>query len=386
MTTQTKTTWRKVKLGDFANVNPSVQLQRGKEYPFMDMANVAPLSRTTNWRERKVFTGSGARFDEGDTLFARITPCLENGKITQVLKTGGPGFGSTEFYVLRGKEKFSDSDFIFYLTRTYRIRKLAEASMIGASGRQRVERAAFENIAIEVPTDVSYQKRIADILSAFDDKIELNNKISKNLEATAQAIFKEWFVNFRFPSHEKVKMVDSELGKVPEGWKFVSVEQLAKRLPQGKTYRPEELKQKGSVPVYNQSSGVILGYHDSEPAFSATIDEPVIVFGDHTCRMKLIIHPCSLGPNVVPFIGKSYPTAFIYYLTKEGIVQHEYKRHWTEFEQQEFIVPPIALAEEFATFVKPIVQKMVGLENENQKLAALRDLLLPKLMKGEIKV
>src|SRR3989338_5723420 len=224
---KTKTTWRTVRLGDFANINPSVPLERGRTYPFIDMANVIPLSRTTNWLEHKVFTGSGVRFSEGDTLFARITPCLENGKITQAVKTGGVGFGSTEFYVLRGKREISDSDFIFYLTRTYRIRKMAEASMMGASGRQRVERAAFENILVQIPESIDTQKRIAGMLSAFDEKIENNNLIIKTLEQMAQAVFKEWFVNFRFPGHEKIKFVDSALGKVPKDWEVKKLEDVA---------------------------------------------------------------------------------------------------------------------------------------------------------------
>lgn len=204
-------------LADFAILNPQVFLEKGKTYPFLDMSEVQPLERMPKLENTKIFNGSGAKFLESDTLFARITPCLENGKITRVVNLNQPAFGSTEFIVLRGKDNISDGDFLYYLCRTYSVRKKAEQSMIGASGRQRVERTAFEKIEIMAPS-LPTQKKIASILGAYDEKIENNNKIIKNLEETAQTIFNEWFVNFKFPGYEKVKMVDSEMGEIPEGW------------------------------------------------------------------------------------------------------------------------------------------------------------------------
>ena len=387
MTPKAETTWRTVRLGDFADINPSVHLKRGKEYPFMDMANVAPLSRTTKWQEHKVFAGSGSRFDEGDTLFARITPCLENGKITQAVKTGGPGFGSTEFYVLRGKGGVSDNDFVFYLTRTYRIRKIAEANMVGASGRQRVERTAFENILVRVPEDVNTQKHIAGILFAFDEKIENNNCIIKTLEEMARAIFKEWFINFRFPGHEKAEFVDSVLGRIPKGWEVKNVMEMVKRISVGKKYENKTALLAGTVPILDQGQSGCIGYHNDEPGVIASIDEPVVVFTNHTCNYRLVTYSFSAIQNVLPYIGRNgYSTLFVYYLTREKIVMQEYKGYWPEFEQQEFVVPPQTLADEYTIIIKPIVQKIVEAENENQKLAAMRDLLLPRLMSGELQV
>jgi len=251
--------------------------------------------------------------------------------------------------------------------------------------RFNISQQSLGEIEILVP-DTNTQKRIAKILSAFDEKVELNNKINQNLEQTAEAIFKEWFVKFKLPGRRKVKMIDSDLGKIPEGWNIRNVSDILERLPQGKTYTPEQIQQKGFVAVYSQSSGMILGYHNESPAFSATIDKPVILFGDHTCRMNVVTIPCSLGPNIVPFIGNIFPTIFVYFITKGKISQREYKRHWAEFEQQKIVVPTPDLAEEYVKIVKPIISKMAIIENENQKLASLRDLLLPRLMSGEIRV
>jgi len=381
-------TWRKVRLGEFAEVNPPVRLQRGKEYPFLDMADVIPLSRMTNWQKRKVFNGSGARFENGDTLFARITPCLENGKITQARELKTLAFGSTEFYVLRGKQGISDSDFISYLSRAYKIRKLAEGSMVGASGRQRVERVAFENIEVEVPEDINTQKRIAEVLSAFDDKIEVNNKISKNLEAMAQAIFKEWFANFRFPGHEKVKMVNSELGKIPEGWKVKNFEDIMDFL-NGEYIPQSQYDSKGNYLIYG--SNTIMGRSNKY-----LYKGPIIILakiGSYCGAIRYSHFPCWINNNAGGIKGKKeIPTSFIYYLlrkfnfnqVKEGTGQPFISMKGLKI--QKGILPPQKLLDLFNKNIDNIKNYIANNEKENQKLAAFRDLLLPKLMSGEIRI
>jgi type I restriction enzyme S subunit len=222
---------------------------------------------------------------------------------------------------------------------------------------------------------IEIQKRIADILSAFDDKIELNNKISRTLEQMAQAIFKEWF-----GENSKFKNQNAK-------WETKNVMEIIKRIPVGKKYDNRSALPSGKVPILDQGASGCIGYHNDKPGVIASIDEPVVVFTNHTCNYRLMTRPFSAIQNVLPYIGiNGYPTLFVYFLTKGKIKMQEYKGHWPEFEQQEFLVPPAELAQEFAIFIKPMVQKMVEVENENQKLAALRDLLLPKLMSGEIKV
>ncbi|KKU99808.1 MAG: hypothetical protein A2898_02015 [Candidatus Kerfeldbacteria bacterium RIFCSPLOWO2_01_FULL_48_11] len=382
-------TWQKVKLAKFADINPSVSLVRGKEYPFMDMADVQPLSRTTDWEKMKVYSGSGARFEIGDTLFARITPCLENGKITQALKLDKPGFGSTEFIILRGKKGIADTNFVHYLSRTYRVRKLAEQSMIGASGRQRVEREAFESIEVEVPKDLTTQSRIASILSAFDEKIELNNKINATLEKMAQEIFKEWFVKFRFPGHEKAEFVDSELGKVPKGWEIDRVEKLVKRVSAGKKYEQKTALEEGKVPILDQGKSGIIGFHSSEPGVAASAGNPIIVFANHTCYENLIMFPFSAIQNVLPFRPNpdyKRDIFWLFFATKDLVVFNDYKGHWPELMSRRIVIPPEHLTQKFGDIARPITIKKYRAQIENKSLAKLRDLLLPKLMKGEVRV
>ena len=368
------------KLVDFAMINPVVRLERGKEYLFLDMSEVKALTRIPELSSKKIFTGSGSKFEKGDTLFARITPCLENGKITRVLSLNTPAFGSTEFIVLRGKDGVSDNDFIYYLAQTYKLRKKAEQSMMGASGRQRVDRVAFENIPVTFP-DLPTQKKIAEILSAYDSKIENNNKIIKNLEATAQTIFNEWFINFRFLGYKTVKIVESEMGEVPAGWEVKSVLDVIERIPVGKKFENKTAYPVGKVPILDQGASGFIGYHNEDPGVEASIENPVVVFTNHTCYYRLLTEPFSCIQNVLPYIGRNgYKTLFIYFLTKEKIKISEYKGHWPEFEQQVFVIPLVELANSFVSKVKSFVSEMVVLEKENVKLKESRDQLLAKLI------
>ncbi|HPN31156.1 MAG TPA: restriction endonuclease subunit S [bacterium] len=187
------------RFSDFVLINPIIKLDNQKEYSFVEMKDLSENNKYVYPSNKRKLSG-GARFQNHDTLFARITPCLENGKICQVKNLeNGVGFGSTEFLVFRGKYNISDNDFVYYLSRSDIVRRFAEQNMIGTSGRQRVSKDSFDNLEIEV-SDLHTQTRISAILSALDDKIELNRATNKTLEEIAQAIFKEWFVNFNFPA------------------------------------------------------------------------------------------------------------------------------------------------------------------------------------------
>ncbi len=205
--------WKKYKLGDFVEINPRISLKQGDEYSFVEMKDLNATFKYVSPSAKRELKG-GSKFQNGDTLFARITPCLENGKICQVKKLeNNVGFGSTEFLVFRGKENVSDNDFVYYLSRSEFVKNNAVQMMTGTSGRQRVEKSALEELEITAP-DLPTQRQIAAILSALDDKIELNLQMNQTLEAMAQAIFKEWFVDFNFPGFDG-ELVDG----LPKGWR-----------------------------------------------------------------------------------------------------------------------------------------------------------------------
>ncbi|WP_438335227.1 restriction endonuclease subunit S [Clostridium cochlearium] len=191
--------WKEYKIGDAIQFNPKERIKKGEIAKKIAMEKLEPYTRKITGFEETEFT-SGTKFRNGDTLLARITPCLENGKTARVdiLNKNEVAFGSTEFIVLREKIGITDNDFIYYLSISPEFRNLAIKSMNGSSGRQRVQKDVLEQCEIKLPS-LKEQKAIAHILSTLDEKIETNNQINKKLEEMAQAIFKQWFVDFEFP-------------------------------------------------------------------------------------------------------------------------------------------------------------------------------------------
>ena len=185
--------WKEVKFGDVVQFPPKISLKKGLEYPFIPMEDIEIGVKYVKSNFKKRLTGGGAKFESGDTLFARITPSLENGKIAQAKNLSGPAFGSTEYFIFRGKEGITDSDFIFYLVNTHQFKQNAINSMVGASGRQRADAGFVRGLKIDLPP-LPTQRKIASILSAYDDLIENNLKRIKLLEEKAQLTYEEWFV------------------------------------------------------------------------------------------------------------------------------------------------------------------------------------------------
>ncbi|MDE6501871.1 MAG: restriction endonuclease subunit S [Ruminococcus sp.] len=188
--------FKTIKLGDIVLFNPKESIKKGILTKKVSMDMLKPFCRDIQNFEIVEFTG-GTKFRNGDTLMARITPCLENGKTVKVniLQDNEVGFGSTEYIVFRAIEGVTDADFLYYLVCSPIIHNTAIKSMVGSSGRQRVQTDVLKNLEISIP-DLETQRKIGSLLKSLDDKIELNNRINKNLEEQAQAIFKSWFVDF----------------------------------------------------------------------------------------------------------------------------------------------------------------------------------------------
>ena len=188
------TEWKEYKFSDFVDINPLVRIPKNIPISFVEMKDLDPSMRYCESSQLKLLSG-GSRFINGDTLFARITPCLENGKICQVrYLQNNIGFGSTEFHVFRAKNGISDTNFVYYLSRWNEVREHAELNFEGSSGRQRVSKEAFDNLYLLLPP-LPEQIRIASILSSLDDKIDLLHRENKTLEAMAETLFKELVVN-----------------------------------------------------------------------------------------------------------------------------------------------------------------------------------------------
>ena len=401
--------WKEYKLSDFIEINPKVTLKSGSKNSFVEMKDLSESQKFVLPSQLKEIKG-GARFQNFDTLFARITPCLQNGKICQVkgLKNS-IGFGSTEFLVFRGKEGISNTDFVYYLSRYDVVRKFAEQNMIGTSGRQRVSKDAFENIELLLP-DLPTQTAIAEILSSFDDKIELNNKINKELESLAQSLFKQWFIDFEFPNEngEPYKssggeMLDSELGEIPKGWKIDSLDNIAEFLNGLALQKFPAESDYEFLPVIKIRE---LRQKDTSNSDKASVNIPekyIIEDGDvlFSWSGSLMIDfwtngKGALNQHLFKVTSKKYPKWYYYLWTKHHLTEfiaiaeskattmgHIQRQHLTN---AKVLVPTEDIITIFSLVFEPIISKIIDNRIECGELIKLRDTLLPKLISGEIEI
>ena len=260
--------------------------------------------------------------------------------------------------------------FIGYYLRTpyFRANFTKVASLITRASLRNEDLLRF---SIELPP-IYKQKKIAEILYSYDNLIEDNNKRIKLLEQMAENLYKEWFVRFRFP-----------------GWAVEKVKKCVNRLPFNQLYKQNDLENEGSVIVIDQSSTDFLGFHNNEPSHYASIEKPIILFGDHSCKFVLMVRDFSLGENVVPFISfddNFLDNYYLYYAVHKLIATEEYKRHWGRFTAMKIFIPQYNLQKTFSDIVKPMLEEKQKLWNENQLLIKQRDMLLPRLMSGKLEV
>jgi len=289
------------------------------------------------------------------------------------------------FWLLRGKE---------YRTRIIEATKGTTVKMI--------TKDAIEDFMFYCPSPTEC-KNISRILNNISDRIDLLKQTNQTLEAIAQTIFKSWFVNFD-PVHAKQQGIacvgidaetaelfpnsfeDSELGQIPKGWRVLGADDILKRLSVGKKYEQKTSKQKGCVPILDQGKSGVIGYHDDLPSIIASPEEPVIVFANHTCYMRLISFPFSTIQNVLPFTGKGVDTIWLYYATMNKITFQEYKGHWPDFARQNVIVPSNKLTFAYSERVSPLIRKIFTNCIYIEILTKVRDTLLPRLISGKLDV
>lgn len=209
-----KEQWQEVRLGEVAEINPKETLRKHYLYKKVAMDNLEPYTKRIYSFNIESFNG-GAKFRNGDTLLARITPCLENGKTAFVdfLQDDEIAFGSTEFIVLREKAATSNKDFLYYLARSKHFREVAIKSMTGSSGRERVQIEVLRDFTFLLPP-LTIQQKIAEILSSFDDKIDLLHRQNKTLESLALTLFRHYFI-------DNPKRNEWELGKLGDYVKII---------------------------------------------------------------------------------------------------------------------------------------------------------------------
>ena len=379
--------WKTYRLGEIVQFNPTERLAKGTLAKKVPMEYLQPFTRAISDYETAKYSG-GSKFRNGDTLMARITPCLENGKTAYVsiLDDGEVGFGSTEYIVFRNIEGVTDSKFVYYFVTSPWFREIAIKSMVGSSGRQRVQQSVLENLEVTLPP-LDEQRRIAGILGSLDDKIELNRRINANLEAQAQALFRSWFVDN-----------DKQLGNY-QTKSLTDIAQYLNGLAMQK-FPPESIQ--NSLPVLKiKELGQGLCDASSDRCSTSIKPEYVINDGDviFSWSGTLLVDvwcggKCGLNQHLFKVTSDNYPKWFIFHWTKhhldkfiriakdKAVTMGHIKR--CDLESSEVKVPEKPILEYLDKIFTPLFDSMIAHRIENRKLSALRDTLLPKLMAGEI--
>ena len=284
---------------------------------------------------------------------------------------------------MRNKPGITDADFVYYLATSPAFRELAIKSMVGTSGRQRVQQDLIESAVMSFPP-LPEQRAIAATLSCLDDKIELNNRMNKTLEEMAQAIFKSWFVDFE--PFQDGEFVDSELGRIPKGWRVGTLGEIAS-ITTGK--RPSERVEKAdlehSIPVAG-ASGIMAYTRESQTDGDVIITGRV---GTHGILQRYS-QPIWVSDNA--FIFKSSYLEYTYQVlscvdfaslnvgsTQPLITQ-------SALRNVKVLVPSSVILSDYESLANNFYIMTASYRKQNEQLATIRDSLLPKLMNGEIRV
>lgn len=381
-------------LFEYIDINPKETIIRGCLAKKIPMDKLQPFCRDIPEYETSEFNG-GSKFRNGDTIMARITPCLENGKtaMVNILDSNEVGFGSTEYIVFRAKKNLTTPDFVYYLICSSLVRDPAIKSMVGSSGRQRVQTDVIANLDIDFPK-LSDQVKIAGVLKSLDDKIALNNAINNNLEQQAEAIFQAILSN-AVTTVNLGEIADVKGGKrLPKGVNLIDIPNthpyirvrdlnnvLFASLTPDYAYVDEETQK--SISRYIVSTGDVL------ISIVGTIGLTAIV--DSTLDKANLTENCVKVTNL-KHITPEYLLLYLRsQLGREAITKGTVGAVQQKLPIKNIQAIPIPLLSEkdkntlFCT-LDSIFAEISSNVIQSVKLSSLRDTLLPKLMSGEFDV
>lgn len=290
--------------------------------------------------------------------------------------------------------KVIDSEFLYYLLVYNKSR--IEAMGSGTTFKE-VSGNVMRNVTVFIP-NLQSQKSIASILSSLDDKIELNRRINENLEQQAQALFKSWFVDFE--PFKDGKFVNSELGRIPEGWKVGTLSDIA-NVTMGQSPKGTSYNENGEGIIFYQGRADFGSRYPSIRLFTTEptrYAEPLSVLlsvrapvGD----INLAVEKCCIGRGLASIYSKTGHQSFVLYtmfslkkeldkFNSEGTVFGSINR--SSIENLKIIIPPMNIIQKFDSLVRSLDIKLFDLFKETERLKEIRDTLLPKLMSGELKL
>jgi len=359
------------KVCEYFEFNPKETLKKNQEYRKIAMENITPKYKFIDNYSFEKYKG-GSKFKNGDTIFARITPCLENGKIAYVdcLKDNEIAFGSTEYIVLRAIENKTLPEFVYYFVISDYFRNKAISLMTGTSGRQRVQTDALKELNVKIP-DIINQKKIIKILSGIDNKIKVNNEINNSLyEISKQMLLKYLEDNSNCEEINISKLLNVFTGK-----------KNANETSQNGKYKffscaPDSLL--SDTYIYDGSAIIVAGngaytgrtrfysgkFELYQRTYGLTLKDGINknnIYGLYVF-MKAIFEPEKMGGTH----GSAIP-----YIVLSDITDYKLKYNKVEFDI-------------FSDLVSSYIKMIQENEKSNEILSQLRTVLLPKLMNGEI--
>lgn len=385
------------KLEDIIEFNPTETLKKGTVSKKIPMDKLGVFSKYINSFDIEKYNG-GMKFRNGDTLLARITPCLENGKTSKVtiLDEEEVGFGSTEYIVMRSKKNISDEDFIFYLAISPKFREIAIKSMTGTSGRQRVQLDVVKNTEMLIPS-YEEQIKIGKVLSSIDKRIELNNQINDNLYEITNKLYEQLFFIERQAEWKEYNL--QELMDISNGYSYTGKELVDTSAIGMATIK--NFERKGGFKEE--------GFKDIEPIKAKSIHyadkfDILVACTDFTQNADIIGNAVMLlntgkyekvviSMDLVKILpkknkylvfsilnSKEFKNFALGYKTGTTVL-HLNKNCFKDFNIK---LPDLDKIEKFEKIVEINYKKISSNLEENNTLTQLRDTLLPKLMNGEI--
>lgn len=384
-----KEQWQEVRLGEVAEINPPESIKKNTLAKKVSMDNLEPFNKKIYSFSVESFKG-GSKFKNGDTLLARITPCLENGKTAFVdfLENNEIAFGSTEFIVLRQRENISDKHFLYYLARSEKFRETAIKSMTGSSGRERVQIEVIRDYEFLLPP-LETQRKIAEILSSLDDKIDLLHRQNKTLESLALTLFRHSFIdNPKRNAWQIGKLGDYvkiELGGTPNTAKSEYWGGDIAWINSGEINKFRIVKPTKTITK--------LGFEKSNTKLLPKGSVVIAITGATLGQVSLLEIDSCANQSVVGVIpNDDFSSEFLYLWIKfnidkiilnqtGGAQQHINKNDIANY-------PIIKPSKEFLANVnlKIYFEKISHNMKEIQNLESLRDIMLPKLLSGEMEV
>lgn len=276
-----------------------------------------------------------------------------------------------------------DAEYLYYWINSYEGQKKIDAIAKGTA-QKAVPIALLKEIEIVIPEN-PIQKKVVVILKNYDQLIENNKKQIKLLEEAAQRLYKEWFIDLRFPGYEETEIIDG----VPKDWEKKLIGDIIGKIPRTKQIKTSDYLSEGAIPVVDQSRDFIAGYTNDKDSV-VNLGIPIIVFGDHTRILKYIQFPFAKGADGTQLIisdKDNMPQSLLYLSLKAvDLSNYHYARHFKYLKAEIILVPTQEIGDKFDRIVLPMLNRIQKLRDICNKSSQARDRLLPKLLSGEIEV